>query len=89
MQYFGAIVDGDFITNDPKVLLMNSAVPYMIGFNSSEGHGILAMRTPPGMKDGLSLHVCKETLKAQFLLMGFKISVRLLERDVVILVAAH
>jgi len=49
-------IDGEFLPAHPRKLLMThgfAPVPLMLGFNNTEGHGVLALSYPPPFADGL------------------------------------
>lgn len=66
MLFFGPVVDGVFLPAKPDTLIEEghmAAIPYIIGFNNSEGNCVLSDGLPVGMKSGITKDVLKEFLK--------------------------
>ena len=70
-MYFAPVVDGKFLPENPSDMIKNknwNQVPYMIGFNNTEGAGILTLEQPVGIKDGLSKNACRDYVKGMLML---------------------
>jgi len=66
MMFFGPCVDGVFLPEKPTTLIEEghmAQIPYIIGFNNSEGNCVLSDGLPVGMKEGITRDVLKEFLK--------------------------
>jgi len=64
LNSFSVVVDGHFLPKNPAVLLSEKQlprVPYIVGFNSDEGSGLMQLDTP-GFNKGLSEQKFNEKL---------------------------
>ena len=71
MMFFAPVIDGKFLPEHPSDIIKKKTwnqVPYMIGFNNTEGAGLLTMEQPVGIKDGLSKNDCKDYVKGMLML---------------------
>ena len=66
MINFAPVYDGKFFYKDTSALRNEAVVnpvPYIIGCNSTEGHGIMTLEYPKDFKSGITHQVYMEALK--------------------------
>ena len=65
-MYFAPVYDGKFFPKDIATMKKQPVannVPYIVGCNNTEGHGILTNNFPKGFKSGITKEVYEETLR--------------------------